>query len=109
MESQSVDDSSKKLDPLEAAESVKERIDTAIGSTASKIDNMAERLDQSARATQDAAEKVSGQMRQGAQYLESTSVDSLLNQVRDSIRRQPLTSVGLTLGLGYILARILKR
>jgi len=91
---------------------IKERIDTAINDTAGKLRDAAHRLEQFGRPgsrTEQYTHQVSRQLNRGAEYLESTDVDKLTLQLKDTVRRKPLASVGVAFGIGFILSRILRR
>lgn len=91
----------------------KEKLDGALNDTSDKLRNLAQKVEDYGRGASEnvgqATEKVSEQLNRGAQALQGTSVDRLLEQFQDVIKRQPLTSIGIALGVGYFLSRIAKR
>lgn len=90
---------------------VKQRIDTTIDATASKLKDIARTTEQSARGTgaYGPASKVSEQLRRGAGYLESTNVDTVLVKTRDTVRRNPLATIGTAFGIGFLIALVLRK
>jgi ElaB/YqjD/DUF883 family membrane-anchored ribosome-binding protein len=93
-------------------EQIKERIDTAIHDTADRMRDVAHRLEQYGQpgsAADQYTDKVARQINRGAEYLESANVDRLTSQLKDNVRRNPLVSIGVAFGVGFVLARVLKR
>lgn len=92
--------------------SVKERIDTAINDTARKLREIASQFERSASPGTQVDEytnKVATQLRRSASYLESTNVDTTVGRVEKTIRQNPLPSLGVAFGVGFVIARVLKR
>ncbi len=91
---------------------VKERLDGAINGTADQLRNFAQKLEGYGRPgtkTEEVTDKLADQLHRGAKYLESTDVDTLSDQLEGTIRKQPLASLGVAFGVGFIIARILRR
>ncbi|MBW4699077.1 MAG: hypothetical protein KME03_14490 [Aphanocapsa lilacina HA4352-LM1] len=91
---------------------VKERIDEALHQTAGKLHDLAQKLEgygESGSQTGKVTEKVAGGLHRGAEYLEKTNVDDLGNQLTETIRKQPLASLGIAFGVGFVIARLLRR
>ncbi|MBC8120885.1 MAG: hypothetical protein H7Y22_03485 [Gemmatimonadaceae bacterium] len=91
--------------------SVKERIDSTMDTAASKLRDVASKTERSARGTEayGPASKVSEQLRRGAGYLESTNVDTVLVKTRDTVRRNPLATMGAAFGIGFLIALVLRK
>ncbi|UFP94233.1 DUF883 family protein [Gloeobacter morelensis] len=91
---------------------VKERIDEALHQTAGKLHDLAQKLEsygESGSQTGKVTEKVAGGLHRGAEYLEKANVDDLGNRVTETIRKQPLASLGIAFGVGFVIARLLRR
>ncbi|WP_164929270.1 DUF883 family protein [Gloeobacter violaceus] len=91
---------------------VKERIDDALHQTAGKLHDLAQKLEgygESGSQTGKVTEKVAGGLHRGAEYLEKAKVDDLGNQLTETIRKQPLASLGIAFGVGFVIARLLRR
>lgn len=96
----------------DAQPQIKERIDTAINDTAGKLREAAQKLEnygQPGSTTDQYTDKAARQINRGADYLESTDTEKLTSQVQVTVRRNPLASLGIAFGVGFVIARILKR
>ncbi|AGY56503.1 DUF883 family protein [Gloeobacter kilaueensis] len=92
--------------------SVQQRIDQAIHEAARKLEQTAEQFErigsQGSRASE-YSQKVASQLRSGARLLEGTQTESLLDETRTLVRRHPMASLGVAFGVGFVVARLLRR
>ncbi|WP_164928521.1 hypothetical protein [Gloeobacter violaceus] len=96
----------------ESKASVQERLDRALHEAARKLEETAEqfeRLGSQGTKASEYSQKVASQLRTGARYLEGAEVDDLLERTRSTVRRYPVASLGIAFGVGFVLARLLKR
>jgi ElaB/YqjD/DUF883 family membrane-anchored ribosome-binding protein len=97
----------------EIQEKVTGQINQAIDTTSEKLNQLADKMENSGQAGSTSVgktvHKVADQVRRGADTLESTSAEKLGEQVQDAIRDRPLTSISIALGVGFLLSQLFKR
>lgn len=97
---------------LEHSSTVKGHIDGALAGTARILEQVATRIegyaDKSAVASEYAVRAASS-LHAGAQTLGDTKADDLLKHSADLVRRNPLVSLGVAFGVGFIAARLIRR
>ena len=54
----------------------------------------------------DAADRVASQVESAGRYLQEADFDDMAHDVTNLVRRYPLQSVGIGLGIGFLLARL---
>ncbi len=95
-----------------SAASNRERIDQVILEAARKLEQTAEKLEQlgaQGTLTGEYSTKVASQLRSGARYLEGTKVESLSERAEATVRRNPVASLGLAFGVGFLVARLFRK
>jgi ElaB/YqjD/DUF883 family membrane-anchored ribosome-binding protein len=120
-------------DLRDKAESVKERgeemlehgrqrasaaADTGRNRVADKLDEFGDRLEQRGRESEGrgglqqragrVAVRAGNTLEDGAEYIRSHDFDEMRDDLERQIREKPLMSVGIALGAGFLLARILR-
>jgi ElaB/YqjD/DUF883 family membrane-anchored ribosome-binding protein len=99
--------------PQEIQEKVTGQINQAIDTTSDKLNQLADKLEDSGQSSSTAVgktvHKVADQVRRGADTLESTSAEKLGKQMQDAIRDRPLTSISISLGVGFLISQLFKR
>jgi ElaB/YqjD/DUF883 family membrane-anchored ribosome-binding protein len=99
------------LEP-EQTNKVKERIDGALAGTARILEQVAthvERYADGSAVASDYAARAASSLHVGAQTLGDTKTDDLLEGSADFVRRNPLVSLGVAFGVGFIAARLIRR
>jgi ElaB/YqjD/DUF883 family membrane-anchored ribosome-binding protein len=100
-------------DVSQTKRSVEDRVDDAAARTARGLHDAADRLrDRSPRGGGVVGSAVGGvadTMDQVGSYLENDAFGRLRGDLEETIRRNPLRTVAVGLGLGYMLARRLRR
>ena len=99
--------------PQEIQEKLTGQINHAISGTSEKLSQLAEKIEStgsdSSTSVGQAAHKVAEQVRRSADTLQSTSAEQLGEQIQQTIRERPLTSISIALGVGFVLSQLLKR
>jgi ElaB/YqjD/DUF883 family membrane-anchored ribosome-binding protein len=97
----------------EIQEKLTGQINHAISDTSEKLNQLAEKIEttgqDSSTSVGQTAQKVAEQVRRGADTLQSTSAEKLGEQVQQTIRERPLTSISIALGVGFVISQLLKR
>jgi ElaB/YqjD/DUF883 family membrane-anchored ribosome-binding protein len=99
--------------PQEIQEKLSGQINQAIDGTSEKLNQLAEKIEStgydSSTSVGQTAHKVADQVRRGADTLQSTSAEKLGEQMQETIRERPLISIGVALGVGFLISQLLKR
>jgi ElaB/YqjD/DUF883 family membrane-anchored ribosome-binding protein len=97
----------------EIQEKLTGQINHAINDTSQKLNQLAEKIESSGQDSSttvgQTAQKVAEQVRRGADTLQSTSAEQLGEQIQKTIRERPLTSIGIAVGVGFLISQLLKR
>jgi ElaB/YqjD/DUF883 family membrane-anchored ribosome-binding protein len=96
----------------EQTSTVKERIDGALAGTARLLEQVATRVERYADGSavaSDYAARAASSLHASAQTLSDTKTDDLLEHSADLVRRNPLVSLGIAFGVGFIAARLIRR
>jgi ElaB/YqjD/DUF883 family membrane-anchored ribosome-binding protein len=97
----------------EIQEKLTGQINHAIDGTSEKLNQLAEKIEgsgqDSSTSVGQTAHKVAEQVRRGADTLHSTSAEQLGEQMQQTIRERPLISIGVALGVGFLISQLLKR
>ncbi|HSJ08678.1 MAG TPA: hypothetical protein VK928_02165 [Longimicrobiales bacterium] len=100
----------------------RERLGDAVGTgktrVASQMERLSERIEERARTMEDAggvqrragqvALRATGALDTGADYIRTHDPDQMRDDLENTIRERPLLSVGLAVGAGFLLARLLR-
>lgn len=88
-----------------------DKIDSAMNSAGTQMDNLAQKVIEKAPEGPlgDAAVNAAGALERGGRYLQQADVESIRGDLEGIIRRRPLESLAVGLGLGFIIARGLRR
>jgi ElaB/YqjD/DUF883 family membrane-anchored ribosome-binding protein len=102
----------------EGRERISHAADQGRSRVAGKLEEFGDRLEERGREAQyrgglqgragQAALRASGALDDSAEYLRSHDVDDMRDDLERQIRHRPLMSVGVALGAGFLLARILR-
>ncbi len=99
--------------PQEIQEKLTGQINQAIDGTSEKLNQLAEKIEGAGQGTGSSVgqttHKVADQVRRGADTLQSTSAEKLGDQMQETIRERPLISIGVALGVGFLISQMLKR
>lgn len=88
-----------------------DKIDSAMTSAGNQMDNLAQKVMEKAPdgPLGDAAVNAAGALERGGRYLQQADVESIRGDLEGIIRRRPLESLAVGLGLGFIIARGLRK
>ncbi len=97
-----------------ARERVGERAERTVSGIGRSVEDAAhrvrDRLPQEGRFSEgrlhDTAERVTDRMEQAGRYLQEADFEEMADDLTDLVRRYPLQSVLVGLGLGYLIARL---
>lgn len=99
--------------PQEIQEKLTGQINQAIDGTSEKLNQLAEKIEGTGQGSGSSvgqtAHKVADQVRRGADTLQSTSAEELGEQMQQTIRERPLISIGVALGVGFLISQLLKK
>ncbi len=98
----------------DTANSAKEGLEKSIHQTSERIQDVAQKVkDYGQQIDNHAVEAVGEKLLKGADYVNTQDLDhltqALKNQLETTVRHHPLTSIGVALTTGYILARLFSR
>lgn len=91
---------------------IKDRIDNTISDTAEKLRAHAKKLEgygQDGSKVNTVVDQVAGGLHKGAEYLESTNLDQMTQKLRKTIGTNQFASLGIAFGIGFVLARVLRK
>lgn len=94
----------------QAVESGKSGVAGGMSSIGDRLDSVADNLSQRGGVASRASDVVRGAgdaLDSGANYVRSTSFSDMRDDLSTSIRNHPLLSMGVAIGAGYILSKIL--
>lgn len=105
-----------------AVETGRERVVEAVGSNknrvADQMERLSDRLEERARGMEEAggmqrrasqaALRATGALDSGANYIRSHEPNEMRDDLETAIRERPLLSVGVAVGAGFLLARLLR-
>lgn len=88
-----------------------DKLDSAMTSAGTQMDNLAQKVIEKAPEGPlgDAAINAAGALERGGRYLQQADVESIRGDLEGIIRRRPIESLAVGLGLGFIIARGLRR
>lgn len=88
-----------------------DKIDSAMVSVGMQMDNLAQKVVEKAPEGPlgDAAMNAASALERSGRYLQQADVESLRGDLEDIIRRRPLESLAVGLGIGFLIARGLRR
>ncbi len=97
----------------EMQEKITGQIDHALEGTSEKLNQLAEKIESTGHGSSESvdrtAQKVAEQVRRGADTLQSTSAEQLGEQIDQAVRKQPLLSMSIAFGAGFVISQLLKR
>jgi len=94
-----------------AVKDVGKKVDELTASAGVGIQGLGDRLNKNAAQAgvlKDASEAVASVVREGGEYLQEAKLSGLTEDVTHVIRRNPIPSVLIALGVGWLLGRALK-
>jgi hypothetical protein len=93
------------------ASNVKDKADSATGSVGSGMKTMGEKVEEygpKEGMLGKATSKVSEGLKQSGEYLEEKGLSGMAGDVGEMIKRNPIPSLLLALGIGYLVGRALR-
>lgn len=97
---------------VKRAGQVQDKVDDAIHGAGESVVKLAAKIDSAGPAegkVHDAVHKVAEQVRSGGDYLSEQSVDSFRGDLTRFVRRHPLASISMALGVGFLIGITLVR
>jgi ElaB/YqjD/DUF883 family membrane-anchored ribosome-binding protein len=93
----------------QAASTVKEKADQAVSGTGSGMQSLAGQIRE--RGPQEgmlgsASSAVAGTLEQSGRYLEEHGLSGVADDLTNTIRRNPIPAVLISIGIGYLLAKM---
>jgi len=95
----------------DAAEQVEDRAESVIGVVGEKMSSLASNIRENAPSGKigDAANSVASSLESGGEYLANRKLSELASDLTDVVKRNPIPSFLLGIGLGVVVARALTR
>jgi ElaB/YqjD/DUF883 family membrane-anchored ribosome-binding protein len=84
--------------------------DSALNTAGQRIEGLASTVRENAPSgtAGEVATKAAHALEQSGQYLQNTSTSNLVSDVTDLVRRRPIPSLIIALGVGYLVVRALR-